>query len=118
MIRKPTLIVPFVALMASVCAAPQSAAPQSAAPQSAAPQSAAPQSAAPQSAISPLQKGEYNTVQLLQLMDKDRNGKVSRAEFMKFMNDEFDRLDVNKDGELDVNELAELHLHYLRGTSR
>jgi hypothetical protein len=103
MIRKPTLIVPFVALMASVCAAPQSAAPQS---------------ATPQSAISPLQKGEYNTVQLLQLMDKDRNGKVSRAEFMKFMNDEFDRLDVNKDGELDVNELAELHLHYLRGTSR
>ncbi len=41
-------------------------------------------------------------MQLLQLMDKDRDGKLSRAEFMKFMNDEFDRLDVNKYGRLDV----------------
>ena len=92
----------FVALIASICSAPQIAIAQNGA----------------QSAQSPVEKGEYSAVQLLQLMDKDRNGKVSRAEFMKFMNEEFDRLDINKDGELDVNELAELHLHYLRGSSR
>jgi hypothetical protein len=35
-------------------------------------------------------------VQLLRLMDKDKNGKVSGAEFMKFMNDEFNRLDYQQ----------------------
>ena len=48
--------------------------------------------------------------QLLSLMDQDRNGKVSRAEFMAFMAAEFDRLDVNKDGELDVNVLSGLRV--------
>ena len=43
-------------------------------------------------------------------MDRDKDGKVSRAEFMKFMSDEFDQLDINKDGELDVNELTALRL--------
>jgi len=60
-----------------------------------------------------LEKGTYSTVYLLQLMDKDKDGTVSRQEFMKFMSDEFDRLDVNKDGELDANELAETHLRHL-----
>jgi Ca2+-binding EF-hand superfamily protein len=45
---------------------------------------------------------------LLLLMDKDQNGKVSRDEFMAFMKSEFDRLDVSKDGELDVNEMTGL----------
>jgi Ca2+-binding EF-hand superfamily protein len=44
--------------------------------------------------------------QLPLLMDVDRNGKVSRQEFMTFMATEFDRLDTNKDGELDVYELT------------
>ena len=80
-------------------------------------QSAA-QSLPSQTTMSAQEKGEYDTVQLLKLMDKDHNGKVSRAEFMKFMNSEFDRLDINKDGELDVNELAEMHVRYFRGTSK
>ena len=56
------------------------------------------------------QKADANTRQLLQLMDKDKDGKVSLEEFMSFMQTEFDRLDVNHDGKLDVNELAPLRL--------
>jgi len=54
-------------------------------------------------------KGDAHTKELLKLMDADANGKISRAEFMDFMSKEFDRLDVNKDGELDVKELTQLH---------
>ncbi len=50
--------------------------------------------------------GLYETKELLLLMDVDRNGRVSRDEFMKFMAAEFDALDTNKDGELDVGELT------------
>ena len=39
-------------------------------------------------------------------MDRDQSGKVSHQEFMKFMEEEFQRLDVNRDGELDVQELT------------
>lgn len=38
-------------------------------------------------------------------MDTDKNGKISRAEYMAFMAAEFDRLDINHDGELDVKGL-------------
>jgi EF hand len=57
-----------------------------------------------------LKVGLSQTVQLLQLMDTDRNGKVSKAEFMRFMEAEFDLADKNKDGELDPKELQ--HLQY------
>lgn len=50
--------------------------------------------------------GEGEVKQLLLLMDTDRNDRISKAEFMKFMEAEFDRLDVNKNGELDVKELT------------
>jgi len=86
MIRKPALIVAFVALVAPGCAGQQTAPP------------------------TPLQQGYYNVEQLLELMDRDKDGTVSRAEFMKFMGEEFDQLDVNKDGKLDVNELTALRL--------
>jgi Ca2+-binding EF-hand superfamily protein len=40
-------------------------------------------------------------------MDTDKNGKISRQEYMSFMSAEFDRLDKDKSGELDVRELAQ-----------
>ncbi len=54
--------------------------------------------------------GEVEAKKLILLMDADQNGKVSRAEFMAFMAAEFDRMDVNKDGELDVKELEQSQL--------
>ena len=50
--------------------------------------------------------GEASAKQLLLLMDRDKNGKVSKQEFLAYREAEFDRLDVNKDGELDVKELT------------
>jgi hypothetical protein len=54
---------------------------------------------------------EDYTKHLLLLMDTDKNGKVSKREFMNFMSREFDRLDTNHDGQLDVNELAKWEVH-------
>jgi hypothetical protein len=54
--------------------------------------------------------GEDEVKQLLLLMDTDKNGRVSRQEFMKFMEAEFDRLDKDKSGDLDVKELAQSQL--------
>jgi EF hand domain-containing protein len=84
---KRAVIVVSAALMASACAAPQSAPP----------------------APPPEIQGENYAKALLKLMDTDASGKVSRAEFMSFMSKEFDLLDLNKDGELDVKELTEMH---------
>jgi hypothetical protein len=50
--------------------------------------------------------GEDDVRRLLQLMDTDKNGKISKQEFMRFMEEEFQRLDKNKDGQLDVKELT------------
>jgi hypothetical protein len=54
--------------------------------------------------------GDAQVKELLLLMDRDKNGKVSRQEFMNFMSAEFDHLDVNKDGQLDVKELTGLRV--------
>jgi len=43
--------------------------------------------------------------ELLTLMDTDKNGKISKQEWMKFMEAEFDRLDTNKKGEIDPKDL-------------
>ena len=40
-------------------------------------------------------------------MDIDKSGKVSKKEFLDFMAAEFDRLDSDKSGELDVKELSQ-----------
>jgi Ca2+-binding EF-hand superfamily protein len=55
-------------------------------------------------------EGEAYAKQMLVLMDRDKSGKVSRQEYMDFMAAEFDRMDKNKDGELDVNELTKVRL--------
>ena len=54
--------------------------------------------------------GEPEVKQLLLLMDTDKNGKISKAEWMKFMEAEFDRLDKDKTGELDVKEISQSRL--------
>ena len=54
--------------------------------------------------------GEQQVQQLLRLIDTDRNGRVSKAEFMSFMSQEFDRLDADHSGELDPNELSHTQL--------
>jgi len=65
--------------------------------------------------LDPASAGLKQTMQLLVLMDTDHSGKVSKAEFMKFMEGEFNRLDVNKDGELDVRELTESSAYVVHG---
>ena len=50
--------------------------------------------------------GEDDVKRLLPLMEADVNGKVSKQEFMRFMEAEFTRLDKNKDGQLDVKEMT------------
>jgi len=54
--------------------------------------------------------GSDEVKQLLLLMDTDKNGKISRKEYMDFMAAEFDRLDTDKSGELDVRELTQSQL--------
>ena len=51
--------------------------------------------------------GEPEVTQLLLLMDTDKNGKISKEEYMKFMEAEFERLDKDKTGELDVKKLTQ-----------
>jgi hypothetical protein len=60
--------------------------------------------------------GEDEVKQLLLLMDTNKTGKITKQEWMKFMEAEFDRLDKNKSGELDAKELAQSRLrvsHFL-----
>jgi Ca2+-binding EF-hand superfamily protein len=55
-----------------------------------------------------LSQGEVK--QLLLMMDADKNGKISKPEFLALMGADFDRLDKGKSGELDVKELAQSQL--------
>ncbi len=56
--------------------------------------------------------GEGQVLQLLRLMDKDKSGQVSRAEFIRFMEAEFNRLDVDRSGELAPRELSRSILRF------
>ena len=59
--------------------------------------------------------GEAQVKQLLPLMDQDQDGKVSKREFMKFMEAEFDRLDKRNEGKLDVKELTKSPVPSVKG---
>jgi Ca2+-binding EF-hand superfamily protein len=48
-----------------------------------------------------------NVKKLLLLMDADKNGKISKQEWMSFMEAEFNKLDKDGSGELDPKELMQ-----------
>jgi hypothetical protein len=50
--------------------------------------------------------------QLIRLMDADMNGTVSKDEFMNYMSQTFDRLDVNRNRQLEPNELRPFSAPY------
>ena len=54
--------------------------------------------------------GQNDVMLLLLLMDTDKNGKISKEEYTKFMKAEFERLDRDKSGEPDVKELTQSRL--------
>jgi hypothetical protein len=62
--------------------------------------------------------GEEQVKQLLLLMETSPQGKVSKQEYMKFMEAEFERLDKEKKGELDVKEVAHANLTASRYTGK
>ncbi len=51
--------------------------------------------------------GENQIKELVLLMDTSQNGKISKQEYMHFMEAEFNRLDKKKIGELDPKELKQ-----------
>jgi Ca2+-binding EF-hand superfamily protein len=53
---------------------------------------------------------DLNVKQLLLLMDADNNGKISKREWMNFMEAEFNKLDKDGNGELDPKELLQSKL--------
>lgn len=55
--------------------------------------------------------GEGDARQLMLLIGPNKDGKITKKAWMKFMAAEFDRLDKDKSGSLDVKELAESRLH-------
>src|ERR1700722_17262818 len=69
-----------------------------------------PQKAAVPKPQDKLALGEGEVKQLLLLIDTDKTGKITKQEWMRFMEAEFDRLDKNKSGELDAKELAQSKL--------
>jgi len=60
---------------------------------------------------------EEHARELLLLVDTDKSGKISKQEWMKFMEAEFDRLDKAKNGELNVKELTQSKLRVSHFTS-
>jgi EF hand domain-containing protein len=114
--KKPVLLL-FLAASFAAAIMTHSAVAQAAA-QSSSPQPSAAPAYTPESPK--VAAGAVDVTQLLQLMDTDKNGKISRKEFMDFMAAEFDRLDTDKSGELDPKELAQSQLTTTRhgGTRR
>ena len=57
-----------------------------------------------------LAMGEDDVKHLLLLMEADKKGMVSKQEYMRYMEAEFERLDKNKIGQLNVKELAQSNI--------
>jgi hypothetical protein len=55
-----------------------------------------------------LEAGDGQAERLLSVMDKYRDGEMTKEEFLRLMDAEFDRLDTDKNGKLDANELRQL----------
>lgn len=64
-----------------------------------------------------LAQADENVKELLLLMDTDKNGKISRQEWMNFMAAEFDKLDKDGKGELDLKTLEQSRLFAKRASS-
>jgi hypothetical protein len=92
---KIVLVIVVIAMLATTCGTVGTAVPQKA---------AVPK---PQDKLA---IGEDEAKQLLLLIDTGKKGKVSKQEWMKFMEAEFDRLDMAKNGQLDVTELMQSKL--------
>ncbi|MGA8214422.1 MAG: hypothetical protein WB799_12570 [Candidatus Sulfotelmatobacter sp.] len=58
-----------------------------------------------------------NVKELLLLLDTDKNGRISKREWMNFMEAEFNKLDKDGNGELDLKELQQSRLSFTRGNS-
>jgi Ca2+-binding EF-hand superfamily protein len=58
---------------------------------------------------------EEHARELLLLMDTDKNGKISKREWMRFMEAEFDRLDKDKTGQIDAKELEKSRFRVSHG---
>jgi Ca2+-binding EF-hand superfamily protein len=44
--------------------------------------------------------------QMMHKMDTDRNGRVSKAEYMRYMEGQFNRLDTNRNGSISAREMS------------
>jgi Ca2+-binding EF-hand superfamily protein len=64
-----------------------------------------------------LAQANENVKQLLLLLDADKNGRISKKEWMAFMEAEFNKLDRDGNGELDQKELMEARLSVRQGSS-
>jgi EF hand len=57
-----------------------------------------------------LEAADGSAERLLLRMDRNRDGGVSKQEFLDYMDAEFDRLDTDKNGKLDADELKQLRI--------
>jgi Ca2+-binding EF-hand superfamily protein len=62
-------------------------------------------------------QANQNVKELLLLLDTDKSGRISKQEWMNFMEAEFNKLDKDGNGELDPQELMQSKLSVGRGSS-
>jgi Ca2+-binding EF-hand superfamily protein len=55
--------------------------------------------------------------QMLLLMDTNASGQISKEEWLKFMEAEFDRLDKSKTGKVDLKDISQSHQHATRSAN-